>query len=929
MSRTITLGVVTAYADAVEAGYTGTREEFAQDLANAATYAATSAQAKIDAEAAAGTATTKAGEAATSAGSAADDADDAHSDALAALSYKETAEGAATTATTKAGEAANSASQASNSAGAAAASATAASGSAGAASTSAGQASTSATTSTTQALKSEGYAVGKQNGTDVAEGSDYYHNNAKYYSEQAAAQLPLVTAEGTRQIGLVDAKGDEVLASIPADYTTLSNDVDDLKSDLNTNKEMIYANTNGGQFSPSDWQDGMIYGGDDVSTNATYQRSGIIHLFVGDVISYTGGKGDTALPVNALTRVINGAYTALRTYSGSTAETITYTATVEMDVIVSTLKALYGDDLVVTVNGSLPQTNRAKIEELDAAIPEYVKNDIVTFHVETETSGIQFSAYKTLSGETYYIRNNGSADITVYTRVVPDSTSVNMVSVPANTTVNFISNGNTNYLLYTTAVNFDIWSEYTIAPFVDDVNQQLSGKNYSFDASGYIPYEFVKGESYRITNNGSNVVRFGTRTSPSSTSIDYVDIPNGGTYILKASGNASYLIFNKACAFTIEQTDTVIAKTDNATVGIGNLGAYLPMVRFDFTDDLLDYSDDLTGIDFDDTTSDYYTIPDQITAKFDALVAANSAYMSKVDAASDVELSYPAYANLGGSASGSYRATPTYRTYMYHLNDDNSIVYGAYNKKKKILLVGATHGSENAGSFNLYLFAKNLCECANEDYFKLRSAFDFYIVPCLNGYGMYHYQRYNANGVDINRNYPIANFVVSDADHTGAYGASEFETQLIVALQEKYGFDVAIDHHNYGHVNSSQFYTESRYDRFRPLSNAALNDCSHAFIKKYPEYFGTKHKLFINVAGASLPATVFSDAMATTERWFWEQSIDFSATIEISNQINYVNGTPITTESATKNSADTFAVGEFTLRNQMLYYCGFVIGSIA
>lgn len=232
MSRTITLGVVTAYADAVEAGYTGTQEEFAQDLANAATYAATSAQAKIDAEAAAGTATTKAGEAATSAGSAADDADDAHSDALAALSYKETAEGAATTATTKAGEAANSASQASNSAGAAAASATAASGSAGAASTSAGQASTSATTSTTQALKSEGYAVGKQNGTDVAEGSDYYHNNAKYYSEQAAAQLPLVTAEGTRQIGLVDAKGDEVLASIPADYTTLSNDVDDLKSDL-------------------------------------------------------------------------------------------------------------------------------------------------------------------------------------------------------------------------------------------------------------------------------------------------------------------------------------------------------------------------------------------------------------------------------------------------------------------------------------------------------------------------------------------------------------------------------------------------------------------------------------------------------------------------------------------------------------------------
>ena len=44
---------------------------------------------------------------------------------------------------------------------------------------------TSAGTATTQALKAEGNAVGKQNGTDVASGSEYYHNNAKYYSQQA------------------------------------------------------------------------------------------------------------------------------------------------------------------------------------------------------------------------------------------------------------------------------------------------------------------------------------------------------------------------------------------------------------------------------------------------------------------------------------------------------------------------------------------------------------------------------------------------------------------------------------------------------------------------------------------------------------------------------------------------------------------------
>jgi len=69
-------------------------------------------------------------------------------------------------------QAANSASTASNKASDASGSASAASGSASSAST--------------NALKAEGFAVGQQNGGDVASGSPYYHNSAKYYKEQAA-----------------------------------------------------------------------------------------------------------------------------------------------------------------------------------------------------------------------------------------------------------------------------------------------------------------------------------------------------------------------------------------------------------------------------------------------------------------------------------------------------------------------------------------------------------------------------------------------------------------------------------------------------------------------------------------------------------------------------------------------------------------------
>ena len=61
--------------------------------------------------------------------------------------------------------------------------------------TAAETASTSASSASTNGLKSEGYAVGKQNGTDVPSGSEYYHNNAKYYKEQAEAAAAQLDAE--------------------------------------------------------------------------------------------------------------------------------------------------------------------------------------------------------------------------------------------------------------------------------------------------------------------------------------------------------------------------------------------------------------------------------------------------------------------------------------------------------------------------------------------------------------------------------------------------------------------------------------------------------------------------------------------------------------------------------------------------------------
>ena len=59
----------------------------------------------------------------------------------------------------------------------------------------------------TQALKAEGYAVGKQNGADVGDGSPYYQNNAEYFKDQAAGSASSASGsaeEAARQAGLAN-----------------------------------------------------------------------------------------------------------------------------------------------------------------------------------------------------------------------------------------------------------------------------------------------------------------------------------------------------------------------------------------------------------------------------------------------------------------------------------------------------------------------------------------------------------------------------------------------------------------------------------------------------------------------------------------------------------------------------------------------------
>lgn len=80
----------------------------------------------------------------------------------------------------------------------------------------------------TYALKSEGFAVGKQNNVDVGSDSPYYHNNSKYYSEEASTFASnAATSETNAGISETAAAGSATLAESYAKGGTSSRSGED------------------------------------------------------------------------------------------------------------------------------------------------------------------------------------------------------------------------------------------------------------------------------------------------------------------------------------------------------------------------------------------------------------------------------------------------------------------------------------------------------------------------------------------------------------------------------------------------------------------------------------------------------------------------------------------------------------------------------
>ena len=166
-------------------------------------------------------------------------------------------------------------------AGEAASSATAASGSADAASGSAGAASGSANAADGSAKDSEAYAVGKRGGTDVASDDPAYHNNSKYYAEEAGSSASAASgsanaAEGSSEDAEAWAVGKRDGTDVPSTDPTYENNAKHYAGEASSSASAASGSANAAEGSSEDaeaWAVGKRDGTDVPSTDPTYENN--------------------------------------------------------------------------------------------------------------------------------------------------------------------------------------------------------------------------------------------------------------------------------------------------------------------------------------------------------------------------------------------------------------------------------------------------------------------------------------------------------------------------------------------------------------------------------------------------------------------------------------------------------------------------------
>ncbi|WP_448861680.1 DUF2817 domain-containing protein [Dorea sp.] len=176
--------------------------------------------------------------------------------------------------------------------------------------------------------------------------------------------------------------------------------------------------------------------------------------------------------------------------------------------------------------------------------------------------------------------------------------------------------------------------------------------------------------------------------------------------------------------------------------------------------------------------------------------------------------------------------------------------------KKTVFLCAGMHGDEYEGFWGLYRFMELLY---NKSYKidglrRIRHDVRFVIIPALNPYGITHKQRYNSENADPNYNYDVR-FSDSNYRHSGTVPFQYNEVKAVKTILEEYGKEIVL--HCEFHTDPYQAevgnYVEclSESILYKPLYNLTLDN--RANLKEKYNFTAT----YSNVVYPTMGSNVF------------------------------------------------------------------------
>lgn len=337
-----------------------------------------------------------------------------------------------------------------------------------------------------------------------------------------------------------------------------------------------------------------------------------------------------------------------------------------------------------------------------------------------------------------------------------------------------------------------------------DVVVQLKEDISELGSDGTIPYK-IKWEQGNV--GGANPDIYTLDRVRSETGMYY---PINGTIIGKAMDNHKILVFfydeNKTFIKNTGWHDEVVysdfgnakyvrfqvKKSDDSNIEpneVEDKFSYSTVVRE------IKESVDILNNSNSKFNSDYYVaekvkaVDGSVDGYFNAETITENDVYTKYDSLMNKYPSYVTKETLGFDVSDNYsiRAYHFIPPYVPILHGDTAQVLDDKPHYKKIILTSGTHGNGERGDntesiIALYEFAKALCEknSDNKYLYDITDNYHIIIVPLVNPWGVVNKSRYNARGVDINRNF--TNGWSSEEEHCGEHALSENESKCIDAL---------------------------------------------------------------------------------------------------------------------------------------------------